>query len=121
MDGTDMATLPPSPTQVAKKKKLAAEERKKAASTIGMLDHNNMSKSTSPNRKLAPNRLLKTTKPPPLRKYPGQMRKILKGTVTGAVYAEDLEKEEAERQAMYEAMYGVQTEMTAEDLMRDPQ
>ena len=94
MEGTDMALAPPSPTAVAKKKKLAAEERRKAASTIGTLDHNNMSKSTSPKRKMAPNRLVKSTQPPPMRNYPGQMRKILKGTVTGAVYAEDLEKEE---------------------------
>ena len=44
----------------ALKKKM--EDAKKKTSTIGMLDHNNMSKTTSPQRRLS-SRLLKTTKP----------------------------------------------------------
>ena len=122
MEGGDTTSLPISPGKVdALKKKKLEDAKKKQASTIGQLDHNNMSKSTSPQRKTAASRLLKTTNPPGLKNYPGDMRKIIKGTVTGAVYAEDIEKEEAQAQALYEAVYGVQKELTSEDLMRDAQ
>lgn len=92
---------------LAKPKKKDAFPPKTDTADIGTLNHENMPKSTSPTRKVAASRLLKTTNPPGTRRYPGEMRKILKGTVTGAVYADDLEREEAERQAIYEATYGV--------------
>ena len=89
---------------------------------IGALDHNNMTKSSGEGHSnKAPSRLLKTTVPPPLRQYPGDLRKEIKGTINGAVYAEDLEREEAEEKAYFEEMYGVKTELTSEDLMRDKQ
>ncbi len=89
---------------------------------MGTLDHNNMAKSATRGREgKAPSRLLKTTIPPALRPYPGELRKEIKGTINGAVYAEDLEREEAEAKAAYEAVYGVKTELTSEDLMRDNQ
>ena len=96
---------------LAKPKKKDIFPPKTDTADIGALNHENMPKSTSPTRKVAASRLLKTTKPPGTRRYPGEMRKILKGTVTGAVYADDLEREEAERQAIYEATYGVQVSL----------
>ena len=112
-----MSSTLPNGGAAAKKKK-----QKAAAVELGALDHRNMAKSSSPGKSgLTSGRLTKTTVPPGLRNYPGDMRKILRGTVNGAVYADDIEKEEAEALEAYEELYGVQKELSAEDLMRDPQ
>jgi dynein heavy chain len=81
----------------------------------GDLDHNNMSRTLKANNH-APPRLMKTTKTPPVKTYPGDIVEENKGYIIGAVYAEDLEKEEEEIRRNAAA----QLELTSEDLLRDP-
>ena len=103
-------------------KKRLQPKKSSGEKTLGNIDHNNMTKTGgAPSSHKAANRILKTTIPPPLRKYPGELRKEIKGTINGAIYAEDIEREEAEQQAIYESLYGIKTELTSEDLMRDKQ
>lgn len=70
--------------------------------TKGLLDHNNFMKSVGAhaNSGHLSVKILKTTKSPALRKFPGELREIIRESPIGAVYAEDLEREEAERKAV---------------------
>jgi len=75
-----------------------------------------MVKSLQASKKIRPPlRLLKSTKLPKVRPFPGEMNVKNKGPPSGAVYATDLELEELE--AKRELMASV--ELTSEELMRD--
>ena len=83
------------------------------------VDHNNVAKSvTSPVKgsRPAPVRLMKSTKVPPVRNYPGDMRKQAQGVIKGAVYAVDIEREE---ELEMSRQHYQRPELTSEDLMRD--
>jgi dynein heavy chain len=110
--------LPPGtgPGKAAKGQQ-AAQSKK----TLITVDHNNVAVSLGSPKKNessgAAVRLIKTTKAPPVRNYPGDLRKSQTGTIKGAVYAEELEKEQELEMAKH---YFQRPELTSEDLMRDP-
>jgi len=85
----------------------------KSSGDLGGLDHNNMTRNLI-TKKHSPHKLMKTTKSPQVRPFPGEIKEVEKGFVVGAVYAEDLEKEEAALKKQF-----LNTELTSEDLMRD--
>ena len=82
------------------------------------LDHNNIPLKYAGKKSL--NKLRVSRKidaiDPPLRPYPGQLRDIKRGVI-GAVYAEDLEREEA---LMRESL-DMPAEISKEDLMQLPE
>ena len=107
----------PRPAAPGGGKKQAAANQSGPLITV---DHNNVAKSVaSPVKgsRPAPVRLVKTTKAPPTRNYPGDMRKQAQGTIKGAIYASELEREEELEMARH---YFQRPELTSEDLMRDP-
>jgi len=87
----------------------------KSAIDTNVVDHNNMSKSIHSKKAHFPNKLVKTTRPPDVRAFPGEITMTKRGQLVGALYAEDLEKEEAEMRALYMAV----SDLTSEEIMRD--
>lgn len=92
-------------------------DKKSNAVDLAVLDHNNMAKTFVMKKPPShPPRLVKTSRAPPTRQYPGVLRSTKTGPPKGAVYAEDLEREEEEMRLRYME----NADLTIEDLMRDP-
>lgn len=107
-------TKPPEPgTRVTNKLKEMIKNQ--TSSDMNQLDHNNIPKAFSTKRSpISLSSNAKTLKQPDIRSYPGTMVSTSKGPPQGAVYAENLEKEERELREMYLDNY----ELSPEDLLR---
>jgi dynein heavy chain, axonemal len=80
------------------------------------LDHNNMVKGlNSKGHTVSIPRLVKTTKAPPMKLYPGQVS-VSENRILDSVFYEDVEKEEQAK-----AVQDQWTELTSEELMRHPE
>jgi dynein heavy chain len=79
------------------------------------LDHNNMVKSLkTKSGKVAIPRLVKTTKPPPIRAYPGEVT-LPQKRILDAIYYEELDFQDVEKAV------DIKSELTSEELMRHPE
>ena len=95
--------------------KLKEMIQKQSQSDMNKLDHNNIPKAFAAKRiQNSISVTKKTTKAPGLRSFPGEMAATRKGPPKGAVYAEDLEREEKELREKYLDNY----ELSPEDLLR---
>lgn len=79
------------------------------------LDYNNMTKSLKKKHQKELVKLVKSTKPPPIRLFHDQVPEKTEKGLIGAVYYEDLEKEEEKLRIDRIA----RSELTSEELMRD--
>ncbi|KAJ1435246.1 dynein heavy chain, partial [Ochromonadaceae sp. CCMP2298] len=106
-------TAPQPPTAAGKLGKDKKESKDKS-NLAQPLDHNNMLKTVQKNDTVKIKRMLKTTKIPPMRAYPGEVQVKQKKTV-GFSY-EEFDLDGADHEVNPYAK-----ELTAEDLMRDPE
>lgn len=109
----------PLPGGTTPGKKASTGKKEEKASFSGTLDHNNMmrtSLSTTSIHGGFVKKILKTTKAPPVRAYPGEVH-IVKKNQTETMNYEQWAKEEA----AIAAASKLNRELTSEDLMRDPE
>ena len=91
------------------------------------LDHNNLLKSMEEMKPKRPHNLKKTIKSAPIRLLTEQQMVSQKFYVRGAVYADDLDKEDIEMQMLYMPILGIENKTNEEinqeykalDLLRD--
>jgi len=81
---------------------------------LDIYDHNNMNKTITKTHSRSG--LLKTDQKPPVKMYPGTLKESKSGTLRGAVYAADIEREEAELLA---SMSTIKI-LSPEELLRNP-
>ena len=95
--------------------KLKEMIQRQAQSDMNKLDHNNIPKAFAMKRvPITSSNHKRSAKQPKLRSYPGEMMASRAGPPRGAVYADDLEKEEKELRALYLDS----NELAIEDLLR---
>jgi hypothetical protein len=103
-------SAPQPPPAAGKPSRPQDKKDKESKSNLAMpLDHNNMLKTVQKNDTVKIKRMLKTTRIPPMRMYPGEVQEKVKKEVFSY---EEFESDEINPYAK---------DLTAEDLMRDPE